>query len=248
MATASDRARNVLILGGGALSTGILWGISRLFGEVWQCPFKAITGLPCPGCGGVRAFESILRGDVPGALCVNPLSVLAMLFFAVSAVWLAVLLIFVFSVKLGWLPAVGGVGIVAFILPMITIGYPMAAELTRVARSGMIDTLGEDHIKATYARGVSKRVVNWKYAFRNAICPMITLVGMSMSAHIAGSIVVESIFALPGVGQLMYNAINRRDYPIVQGVLVVVAIMFALMNLIVDIINSFVDPRISLEG
>ena len=167
---------------------------------------------------------------------------------SMSAVWMAVLLIFVFSVKLGWLPAVGGIGFIAYILPMITIGYPMAAELTRVARSGMIDTLSEDHITATYAKGVSRLSINWKYAFRNALCPMITLVGLSMSAHIAGSVVVESIFALPGIGQLMYNAINRRDYPVVQGVLVIVAIMFALMNLAVDIINSFVDPRISLEG
>ncbi len=90
MATASDRTRNILILVGGALSAGVLLGISRLFGGVWYCPFKAVTGLPCPGCGGLRAFELLTQGKVAEALWTNPLSVAAMLFFAVSAVWLFV--------------------------------------------------------------------------------------------------------------------------------------------------------------
>lgn len=166
---------------------------------------------------------------------------------SMSPVWLAVVLVYIFSVILGWLPAVGSEGITAYILPAITLGYPMAAEITRVARSGMIDTLGEDYITATYARGVKRRVVNWKYAFRNAVCPVITLIGLGMSGHLAGSVVVESIFALPGIGQLINRAIEARDYPVVQSMLVVMAVVFALMNLLVDIINSFVDPRISLE-
>jgi peptide/nickel transport system permease protein len=166
---------------------------------------------------------------------------------SMSPVWLAVLLVYIFSVKLGVLPAVGSEGFIAFILPTITIGYPMAAEITRVGRSGMIDSLGEDYITATYARGISRTVVNWKYAFRNAVCPIITLTGLSASGHLAGSIVTESIFALPGIGQLMNRAITVRDYPIVQSLLVIMALIFALMNLLIDIINSFVDPRISLE-
>jgi ABC-type dipeptide/oligopeptide/nickel transport system permease component len=190
-------------------------------------------------------------GIIAGSHRGKPADFIAMFFALVgqsmSPVWLAVLLVYIFSVRLGWLPAVGSEGIIAFLLPAVTLGYPMAAELSRVGRSGMIDALGEDYIKATYAKGVSKLVVNWKYAFRNAVCPIITLVGMSMSLHLAGSIVVESIFALPGIGQLMYRAINMRDYPIVQSLLVIMAIIFALMNLAVDIINSIVDPRISLE-
>lgn len=166
---------------------------------------------------------------------------------SMSAVWLAVLLVYIFSVRLGWLPAIGSTGIVAYILPAITVGYPMAAEMTRVGRSGMIDTLGEDFITSTYAKGVSKRAVNWKYAFRNAVCPMITLAGISMSMHLAGSIVVETIFSLPGIGQLMYRSISTRDYPVVQALLVIMAIVFTMINLLVDIINSFVDPRISLR-
>ena len=164
-----------------------------------------------------------------------------------SPVWLAVLLVYIFSVKLQLLPAIGSEGVIAYILPAITLGFPMAAEITRVGRSGMIDALGEDYITATYARGVKRRVVNWKYAFRNAVCPVITLIAIGMSGYLAGSVVVETIFALPGIGQLMNNALSNRDYPIVQTVLVFMAVVFALMNLLVDIVNSFVDPRISLE-
>ena len=90
MATVSDKARNTLILGGGVLSLGFLWGVSMFFGEMWRCPFKAVTGLPCPGCGGLRAFELLTQGKVAQALWTNPLSVVVMLFFAVSAGWLLI--------------------------------------------------------------------------------------------------------------------------------------------------------------
>lgn len=202
----------------------------------------------------VTIFAVILcvpLGIIAGSNRGKPSDFFAMLFALIgqsmSPVWLAVLLVYVFSVKLGWLPAVGSEGFVAFILPTITLGYPMAAEITRVGRSGMIDSLGEDYITATYARGVKRRVVNWKYAFRNAVCPIITLVALNASGYLAGSIVVEAIFALPGIGQLMNRALSVRDYPIVQTLLVLMAAIFAIMNLIVDIINSLVDPRISLE-
>ena len=170
-------------------------------------------------------------GIIAGSNRGKPADFFAMFFALVgqsmSPVWLAVVLVYIFSVILGWLPAVGSEGITAYILPAIT--------------------LGEDYITATYARGVKRRVVNWKYAFRNAVCPVITLIGLGMSGHLAGSVVVESIFALPGIGQLINRAIEARDYPVVQSMLVVMAVVFALMNLLVDIINSFVDPRISLE-
>ena len=124
--------------------------------------------------------------------------------------------------------------------------YPMAAETTRMGRSGMIDTLGEDYITATYAKGIKPFVVNWKYAFKNAVCPVITLIGIKLGTYLGGTIVVESIFSWPGIGQLLVTAIGQRDYALVQSLLLVNAAMFAIVNLIVDIINSFVDPRISL--
>ena len=155
-------------------------------------------------------------------------------------------IIFVFSVKLGWLPAIGTGSIKNMILPVLTLAYPMAAETTRMGRSGMIDTLGEDYITATYAKGIKPFVVNWKYAFKNAVCPVITLIGIKLGTYLGGTIVVESIFSWPGIGQLLVTAIGQRDYALVQSLLLVNAAMFAIVNLIVDIINSFVDPRISL--
>lgn len=130
----------------------------------------------------------------------------ALLGNSMSAVWLAVLNVFVFSVWLGVLPSMGAESFSNIILPALTLGYPMAAEITRVGRSGMIDTLSEDYITATYAKGISRRVVNWKYAFKNALIPIITLVGMSIGSYLAGAVVVETVFAWPGIGQLTNQA------------------------------------------
>ena len=171
----------------------------------------------------------------------------ALLGNSMSAVWLAVLNVFVFSVWLGVLPSMGAESFSNIILPALTLGYPMAAEITRVGRSGMIDTLSEDYITATYAKGISRRVVNWKYAFKNALIPIITLVGMSIGSYLAGAVVVETVFAWPGIGQLTNQAVGNRDYQLEQSLLLVSATLFTLINLVVDIINSLVDPRVSLE-
>lgn len=171
----------------------------------------------------------------------------ALLGNSMSAVWLAVLNVFVFSVWLGVLPSMGAESFSNIILPALTLGYPMAAEITRVGRSGMIDTLSEDYITATYAKGISRRGVNWKYAFKNALIPIITLVGMSIGSYLAGAVVVETVFAWPGIGQLTNQAVGNRDYQLVQSLLLVSATLFTLINLVVDIINSLVDPRVSLE-
>ena len=144
------------------------------------------------------AFSSVLVGCM---LCI-PLGIIAgsnkgsiidfiTMFFALlgqsmATVWLAVLLIFVFSVKLGWLPAIGTGSIKNMILPVLTLAYPMAAETTRMGRSGMIDALGEDYITATYAKGIKPFVVNWKYAFKNAVCPVITLIGIELGTYLGG--------------------------------------------------------------
>jgi peptide/nickel transport system permease protein len=171
----------------------------------------------------------------------------ALLGQSMATVWIAVLNIYIFSVKLGWLPSIGMGSLLHYILPVITLGYPLAAETTRIGRSGMIDTLGEDFITATYAKGIHPFEVQWKYAFKNAVCPVITLVGMRMGAFLAGAIVVETIFSWPGIGQLINSAVGNRDYQLVQSLLLVSATMFAVINLIIDIINSFIDPRIRLE-
>ena len=194
---------------------------------------------------------SIPLGVVAGSKQGTLTDFLAM-FFAIfgqsmSPVWLGVLLIYVFSSKLGWLPAMGYGGIKYVILPAITLGYPVAAEITRIGRSGMIDVLKEDYITATYAKGISRRQTLWKYAFKNALIPIITLVGVQIGVFLAGTVVVETIFSWSGLGQLVNQAVSTRDYQLVQSTLLLIAVMFALINLVVDIINSIVDPRITLD-
>ena len=194
---------------------------------------------------------AIPLGIIAGANRGKPADFFAMFFALVgnsmSAVWLAVLNVFVFSVWLNILPSIGVESFKNLILPALTLGYPMAAEITRVGRSGMIDTLSEDYITATYAKGISRRLVNWKYAFKNALIPIITLVGLSIGSYLAGAVVVETVFAWPGIGQLINQAVGNRDYALVQSLLLVSATLFALINLVVDIINALIDPRVSLE-
>ncbi len=168
----------------------------------------------------------------------------ALIFQSMSTVWLAVFLVLVFAVKLHWLPAFGVGGFKYVILPALTIGLPQAANTCRMARSGMVDVLREDYIVATRARGIRDSVINVKYAFKNALIPVITLVGGSVAAYLGGAIVTEQIFNWPGMGQLMSMSINNRDYPMVQAILLVTATGIALVHLAIDLINSAVDRRI----
>ena len=124
----------------------------------------------------------------------------------------------------------------------------MAASIARIARSGMIDTLSEDYITATYAKGISTFKVHWKYAFRNALVPVVTLVGLQLGTFLAGTIIVETVFGWAGIGQLLNQSVGNRDYALVQSLLLISAACFVVINFVVDIINSFVDPRNKLGG
>ena len=194
---------------------------------------------------------SIPLGVIAGANRGKIIDLFAMFFAllgqSMAPVWLGVLNIYVFAVNLGWFPAMGTGGIKYIILPVLTMGYPMAAGITRVARSGMVDTLSEDYITATYAKGISRLKVNTKYALRNAMIPVTTLIGINLGIYLAGSVVVETIFAWSGIGQLLNQSVNSRDYAMVQALLLISAFMFTLINFVVDIINAFIDPRLSLQ-
>ncbi len=190
-------------------------------------------------------------GVIAGSNRGKPIDFFAMFFAllgqSMSAVWLAVLNVFIFSVWLGWLPALGVGDWKCYILPVATLGYQFAASITRVARSGMIDTLSEDYITATYAKGIRRSIVNWKYAFKNAMIPVLTLIGLQTGAYLAGAVVVETVYSWSGIGQLTFQAVGNRDYALVQSLLLVSAFLFAIINLIVDIISSLIDPRMALE-
>lgn len=189
----------------------------------------------------------IIAGSRQGTVIDFLATMFALLGQSMSTVWMGILVIYIFSVKLGLFPSMGYGTWQNFVLPACTLGYPVAAQVTRMGRSGIIDVLKEDYITATYAKGISKFVVYTKYAFKNALIPIVTIVGMQIGIYLAGAVVVETIFAWPGFGQLIFQAVGTRDYPLVQSCLLVSAALFAIVNMIVDIINSFIDPRITLQ-
>ncbi len=199
----------------------------------------------------VSLLISIPIGIIAGIKQGSMVDFFAMLFALIgqsmSTVWLAVMMIYIFSVKLNWFPPLGMGGIEYLVLPAVTLGYPLAAQVTRMGRSGMIDVLREDYITATLAKGIPESRVYTKYAFKNALIPIVTVVGLQVGYFLGGAVVVETIFSWSGVGQLANQAVGNRDYALVQSLLLVIAALFALVNLIVDLINAKIDPRITLE-
>lgn len=163
---------------------------------------------------------------------------------AMSPVWLGLVLILVFAVSLGWLPALGTGSLKNMIMPAITLGLPMAALLTRMMRSGTVDVMQEDYITATYAKGVRRFDVVTKYGLRNSILPVITIVGIQFSTFMGGAVTTETIFVWPGIGNLSVQAINARDFGLVQSILLVISALIVIVNLLVDIIYTLVDPRL----
>lgn len=172
---------------------------------------------------------------------------LAMLGQAVPPYWLGIMLILVFSVGLGWFPTSGRGTIWHLVLPAVTLGSVLMALVTRLVRSGMLDVLGEDYIRTARAKGLKERRVIVRHALRNILIPLVTVVGLQLGALFGGAVITESIFAWPGVGRLALQAINARDYPLVQAAVLFISVVYVFLNLLVDIIYVYLDPRIRYE-
>lgn len=174
---------------------------------------------------------------------------LALLFslfgLAMPNFWLGPLLIIVFSIDLGLLPVSGRGGLTHLILPALTLGTAMAALLTRMIRSGLLAAIHEDYIQAARAKGLSERRIWLKHALRNSLIPVITILGLQFGALLAGSVITETIFTWPGIGRLTIEAIQTRDYTLVQGCVLVIAVSYLVINLFTDLLYRLVDPRIS---
>ena len=169
---------------------------------------------------------------------------------SMAVVWVCILLLLIFTVKFDLLPAMGYQGLAHpeyLVMPIIASGYRLLTTLVRMGRSGMIDVMGEDYITATFARGMSRFEVYTKYAFKNALIPIVTIYGLNISTMLAGAVVIETVFNIPGIGTMLVNAVNHRDYPLVQSTLVVTAIIFAVITLIVVIVNAYIDRRMQLD-
>ena len=161
--------------------------------------------------------------------------------------WLGIMLILLFSVQLNLLPSSGRGTLEHLVLPAITLGLFTTARITRLTRSGMLEVLNQDYIRTARAKGVGNPPVVWKHALKNAAIPIVTIVGIELGTLLGGSVITETIFAWPGVGRLSVQAIYNRDYPVVQASVFLLATTFVLVHLFVDVIYTYLDPRIRLR-
>lgn len=158
--------------------------------------------------------------------------------------WLALLLILLFSLKLGWFPVSGATGWKSYVLPSIALGFMNMASTARTTRSSMLETIRQDYIRTARSKGVPRKAVIRKHAFKNALIPTITVVGLQIGNLLGGAVLAETVFSWPGIGRLMVQAIAARDTPMVLGCTIVFTIAFSVVNLVVDLLYGFVDPRI----
>jgi peptide/nickel transport system permease protein len=158
--------------------------------------------------------------------------------------WLGPMLIILFSFRLGWLPVSGRDGAASLVLPALTLGISLAAILARMTRASMLDVLGEDFLRTARAKGVQERVVIVRHALRNALLPVVTIVGLQFGALLSGAVITENVFAWPGVGTLLIQAITARDYPLVQGCVLVIALCYVAVNFLTDALYALIDPRV----
>lgn len=168
----------------------------------------------------------------------------ALLGQAMPLYWLGLLLILLFSVRLGWLPVSGRETPAHLVLPAVTLGAFFMARFARLTRSAMLDVLGQDFVRTARAKGLTERTVLLRHALKNAAIPLVTMLGLEIGVVIGGAVITESVFAWPGIGRLAAQAIFARDYPLLQGIVLVVATVFVLSNLAVDLVYVWLDPRI----
>jgi peptide/nickel transport system permease protein len=161
--------------------------------------------------------------------------------------WLGPLLAILFAVNLGWLPVAGSGTVAHLVLPSVTLGVALAAILARMTRASLLEELRELYVLAARARGLSRVRAILRHAFRNSLIPIVTIIGLQFGAVLTGTIITETIFAWPGVGRLLIQAINNRDYPLVQGCILFISVTYVAMNLITDLTYGFLDPRIRFE-
>lgn len=188
----------------------------------------------------------ILAARYHGSIWDRMAMTFALLGMSIPNFWLGPLLIMLFALQLGWLPVSGRESVTAIILPACTLGLGMAAILARMLRAALLEVLSEDYIRTAAAAGLPPKRVIWRHALPNAALPVITLLGMQLGALLGGAVITETIFVWPGIGSLMVEAINRRDYPVVQGCILLISLTYVGVNTLTDILYATLDPRVRL--
>ncbi len=189
----------------------------------------------------------VTAGSNQGKWLDNVASVVSLLGISTPGFVLGPLMVYLFAIKLDLLPVGGRDGIEYLILPAITMGAALAAILTRMVRSSVIEELGEDYVRTARAKGLSERQVIYKHVLKNGLIPVVTVLGLQFGVLLAGAIITETIFSWPGLGRLTVDAINARDYPIVQGCILMIALTYIVANVLTDFAYRLLDPRIKVE-
>lgn len=197
-------------------------------------------------------FISIPIGIISALYCNGIVDNLVRIFSLIGAsmpnFWVGLLLIYSLAVKVKIFPVMGRGGLLHLVLPSITLGFSMTAMYARMLRASMLEILGQDFIKVARAKGLKERWVIGRHALKNSLIPIVTLFGMSLGQLLGGSVIVETIFSWPGIGKFIIDSILNRDYPVIQGFVLFMALIFVVINLLVDISYGFIDPRICYEG
>jgi peptide/nickel transport system permease protein len=183
-----------------------------------------------------------------GRLADTGLMVFATLGLSVPTFWLGMVLLLVFAVRLGWVPAIGDQGFVSLILPSVTIGLAVACVIARFLRGSLLEVMGQDYITTARSKGAGENRIIVRHALRNAVIPVLTIIGLQVGNLLAGAVVVETIFTRHGIGELLLSGIVNRDFPVVQGTVLFAAFGYVLVNLVVDLLYMVIDPRIRHGG
>lgn len=168
----------------------------------------------------------------------------AMFMAAVPTFWLGLMMMYLFSLKLGWLPSNGIGSVVHYIMPTVALMAPPSAEIMRLTRSTMLETIRQDYIRTARSKGTSERTIIFKHALKNALLPVITSAGLNFGMMLGGAVIIEAVFVLPGLGTLMVNSVRMKDTPVVMATVIMFSILFSFIMLVVDLIYAFIDPRI----
>lgn len=188
----------------------------------------------------------VLSATRPNSIGDNVATVTSFTLLAMPVFWQALMMILIFSLWLEWFPASGRFGSwTYYVLPVITLGTSAIASITRMTRSTMLETISQDYVRTARSKGVTPRSVVYGHALRNALLPVVTVIGLQFGGLLSGAVITETIFSWPGIGRLAVEAIRAKDFPVVQGVVLVFALTYALVNLLVDIAYVFLDPRLS---
>lgn len=190
----------------------------------------------------------VISATKPNSFLDNIVTVIALAGVSMPVFWQGLMLIIFFSVNLGVLPASGRLGgWEHLVLPVITLGTSAAASITRMTRATMLEAIQQDYVRTARAKGLAERAVVFRHTLRNALIPVVTIIGLELGGLLAGAVVTETLFAWPGIGRLAVDAIRTKDFPLIQGVIMTFAVVYVAVNLVVDLIYAFLDPRLRVR-